>query len=554
MVARKILQPLITVGGLLVGLSVVAATLRRGPRLPEVATKPALYQASDFQLTLKRLNSQLAGAAQQAGLETAEAADNLAIARRLSLALVGSGMSLEEVRGFSNIPEEQQIRWWTSYLLQDQRWANYFAERLARAYVGTNDGPFLLFRRGKFNAWLSDQLAADTPYDQIVKEMLSAEGLWTDTPQVNFITATMDDANRNRGDPVRLAGRVSRAFLAQRIDCLQCHDDFIGNLTFGSSSHTTSGMQEHFHELAAFFAGTALPKIPFQGIKEDGRKYEFEFLGDSQASVVTPGVPFAPNLLPDAGKPRERLARWVTHPKNLAFSRATVNRVWALMFSRPLVEPVDNIPLFEAVPVMLDTLAHDFSQHGFDLKRLIRLIAESDGLHRASRADSEITPQHEDVWAAFPVTQLRPEQVAGSIQQACKLTTLDGSSSLITRLKTLGDSQSFLKRFGDRGEDEFNSEAVTISQRLVMMNGKLTGDGTKQDLINNASTRIATLVSDDARAVRAAYLATLNREPSTAELSKFEAYLQDKKGNARSRAVGDIYWAMINSTEFSWNH
>lgn len=554
MVARKILQPLITVGGLLVGLSVVAATLRRGPSLPEVATKPALYQASDFQLTLKRLNSQLAGAAQQAGLETAEAADNLAIARRLSLALVGSGMSLEEVRGFSNIPDEQQIRWWTSYLLQDQRWANYFAERLARAYVGTNDGPFLLFRRGKFNAWLSDQLAADTPYDQIVKEMLSAEGLWTDTPQVNFITATMDDANRNRGDPVRLAGRVSRAFLAQRIDCLQCHDDFIGNLTFGSSSHTTSGMQEHFHELAAFFAGTALPKIPFQGIKEDGREYEFEFLGDSQASVVTPGVPFAPNLLPDAGKPRERLARWVTHPKNLAFSRATVNRVWALMFSRPLVEPVDNIPLFEAVPVMLDTLAHDFSQHGFDLKRLIRLIAESDGLHRASRADFEITPQHEDVWAAFPVTQLRPEQVAGSIQQACKLTTLDGSSSLITRLKTLGDSQSFLKRFGDRGEDEFNSEAVTISQRLVMMNGKLTGDGTKQDLINNASTRIATLVSDDARAVRAAYLATLNREPSTAELSKFEAYLQDKKGNARSRAVGDIYWAMINSTEFSWNH
>lgn len=554
MVARKILQPLITVGGLLVGLSVVAATLRRGPSLPEVATKPALYQASDFQLTLKRLNSQLAGAAQQAGLETAEAADNLAIARRLSLALVGSGMSLEEVRGFSNIPDEQQIRWWTSYLLQDQRWADYFAERLARAYVGTNDGPFLLFRRGKFNAWLSDQLAADTPYDQIVKEMLSAEGLWTDTPQVNFITATMDDANRNRGDPVRLAGRVSRAFLAQRIDCLQCHDDFIGNLTFGSSSHTTSGMQEHFHELAAFFSGTALPKIPFQGIKEDGREYEFEFLGDSQASVVTPGVPFAPNLLPDAGKPRERLARWVTHPKNLAFSRATVNRVWALMFSRPLVEPVDNIPLFEAVPVMLDTLAHDFSQHGFDLKRLIRLIAESDGLHRASRADFEITPQHEDVWAAFPVTQLRPEQVAGSIQQACKLTTLDGSSSLITRLKTLGDSQSFLKRFGDRGEDEFNSEAVTISQRLVMMNGKLTGDGTKQDLINNASTRIATFVSDDARAVRAAYLATLNREPSTAELSKFEAYLQDKKGNARSRAVGDIYWAMINSTEFSWNH
>ena len=83
--------------------------------------------------------------------------------------------------------------------------------------------------------------------------------------------------------------------------------------------------------------------------------------------------------LPICGRPRQRLARWVTHPENRAFARATVNRVWALMFGRPLVEPVDEIPLKNSLenpyPPGLETLADDFIIHKFDLQRLIRVIA-----------------------------------------------------------------------------------------------------------------------------------------------------------------------------------
>ncbi len=100
--------------------------------------------------------------------------------------------------------------------------------------------------------------------------MVSSEGLWTDKPQVNFVTATMDEANDGRGDPIRLAGRTSRAFLAQRIDCLQCHDDFLDKLNFGTQESPILGQQEHFHALAAFYSGTAA-KNPFQGIAEDNR-------------------------------------------------------------------------------------------------------------------------------------------------------------------------------------------------------------------------------------------------------------------------------------------
>jgi hypothetical protein len=453
---------------------------------------------------------------------------------------------------------------------------------LSRAFVGTDGGQFLLFRRRKFTMWLSDELMKGTPYDQIVHTMLSGEGLWTDTPQVNFVTATMDESSR--ADPIRLAGRTSRAFLAQRIDCLQCHDDFLGTLNFGTTENPVDGQQFHFHELAAFFSGTAISDPAFQGIREDNEPYKFTYLGEDEEQVIMPQVPFFTELLPkskphDDGtsqdeastrseepaeknpekrgshdKPRKRLAEWVTHPENRALARATVNRIWALMFSKPLVTPVDSIPLDGNTPPVLDSLAEDFAEHGFNLRRLIRQIIETDAFQRASRANFVVTKKHEDNWAVYPLTQLRPEQVAGSVVQSAKLTAIDDSSSIVTKLQSFGALQQFMKRFGDRGEDEFDSEAVTIPQRLIMMNGNMVQERTKADPIANASSRIADIVSDNEQAIRLLFLATLNREPSATEAEVYLEHLRDNYGNTRRRALGDIHWALMNSTEFSWNH
>jgi hypothetical protein len=553
---RRLLQPLLMGSAILTAMAVAGASLTNRPAIrtqPPLATQ-ALHRDPGFRNTLAILDQQLTAIAQHAELETAAAADTLTIARRLSLALIGSGMSLEEIRALQTIPPAKQLAWWTDYLLADERWADYFAERLTRAWVGTEDGPFLLFRRRKLNFWLSEQLQTGVAYDKIVRSMLSAEGLWTDTPQVNFITATMDDASRGRGDPIRLAGRTSRALLAQRIDCLQCHDDFLGQLNFGTVDDPRGGLQTDFHQLAAFYAGTALADPVFRGIKEDGREYKYQFLGETVERSVEPAVPFYPQLLPADGKPRQRLAAWVTHADNRAFARATVNRVWALMFSRPLVEPVDSIPLDNSVPPMLDTLASDFVQHDYDLRRLIRLIATSAAFTRDSRAEFAIHEAHERAWCVFPLSQLRPEQVVGSLFQASKLTAIDSTSSIATRLAVFDGTQKFLKRFGDRGEDEFASDAVTISQRLVLMNGNLVAERTKADLINNAATRIAAIVADDRQAIELISLSILNRRPTELELQTFCGHLEGKRRQTRQRGMGDIAWAMLNSTEFSWNH
>ncbi|MEM8736100.1 MAG: DUF1549 domain-containing protein, partial [Planctomycetota bacterium] len=293
---------MLTFGTVLACVTVVAATLRRRPAIEPPDGVERHYREADFAAAVAQANSELALLPQSANLDTATQAKNEVIARRLSLALVGSGLSLEELRALSLVKPDRQIRWWTTYILEDNRWADYFAERLSRAYVGTDEGPFLVFRRRKFRMWLADHLREETPYDQIVRTMLSSEGLWTDTPQVNFVTSTLDEDQRC--DPIRLAGRTSRAFLAQRIDCLQCHDDFLGELNFGTEEDTIDGVQQHFHELAAFFSGAALADPVFQGVRDDDEPYQFMYLGESEEETVEPQVPFAQHLLPTEGKPR----------------------------------------------------------------------------------------------------------------------------------------------------------------------------------------------------------------------------------------------------------
>jgi Protein of unknown function (DUF1553)/Protein of unknown function (DUF1549) len=551
---RRIFKSLLLLSVIVFGIAIALSALRSRSKIRPDSVKVQDFSTLDLRHVVDRANDDIEKLIDAAKLPTSTQADNLTLARRISLGLVGNGLSLEEIRAFESVPEAQQIEWLTNYLLQDRRWSDYFAERFSRAMVGTDEGPFLLFRRRRFNAWLSEKLHQGIGYDQIVREVIASEGLWTDTPQVNFLTASMSEENQRKCNAIVLAGRTSRTFLAQRIDCLQCHDDFVDQHNFGSPDEPIPGAQTHFHQLAAFYGTTGLLDNPFSGIRDIGGEYKTKLLGDEEEETIDPKVPFSQELLPDKGKPRQRLADWVTHKDNKAFSRATVNRVWALLFSRPLVDPVDSIPLDDSVPQIMESLAQDFAKHHFDIRRLIRVIVSLDAFQRDSRADFEVTADHEAAYAVFPITQLRPEQVSGCMIQASKLSAINADSSVFVRLARFGATNDFLRDFGDRGIDEFQSDAITISQRLVMMNGQLVADRTKEDIVANASTRIAQMVSDNDKAIKIIFLSVLGRYPSSNECEQLKAHLHEKFGSERARAVDDIYWAMLNSTEFVWNH
>jgi hypothetical protein len=488
---------------------------------------------------------------QAAALEPSGPADWRTVSRRVALGLIGTGVSLEELSELEALPEPHRVDAWVEKLLGDPRWSSYFAERLSRSWVGNEDGPFILFRRRRFNTWLSDQLAGGRPYDQIVREMVTANGFFTDKPAVNFLTSTYNTAQENRGDPIRLAGRTSRSMLGVRIDCLQCHDDFLGNVSLGDEAR--DGQQIDFHRLAAFYSGATLNGL--RGVYDDGKPYDYQLLHEDKAETIEPAVPYGAEYLPADGSPRERLAGWITSPQNRQAARAATNRIWALVTGKPLVEPVDDIPLHAPGSEALNALADDFVAHGFDIRRLIRVITRTRAFRLDSRADFEVTPEIEAQWAVFPLTRLRPEQVAGAIIQAARLTAIDADSSLLERLIKFTQTNDFLTRYGDTGEDQFRQDSVTVTQRLILMNGQVVGERTEENPVLNASSQINILARTDEQALESIFLAVLNRLPSEKEAAHFLPQLTAASAEgARGRAIEDQYWVLLNCSEFSWNH
>jgi hypothetical protein len=496
----------------------------------------------DLGHTVQKIDDLLARLWAEQQLEPAPRAGDLLIARRLALSLMGTIPSVEEIRWLESLPEAERTERWLNRIFSDRRYSDYVAERLARALVGTDDGPFLLYRRRRFVTWIADQLHSNRPYDEIATELIADAGLWTDRPATNFVTANIKPDSDEDPDASRLAGRVARAFLGVRIDCAECHDHPFDHWK-----------QQDFQQLAAFFAQT---KRSFTGIADRGGEYEVDDRTTGERKTVAAEVPFQPELVPANGTRRQQLARWVTHPKNDAFARAMANRAWAILLGRPFVEPIDNVPPRGEQTTVLDLLADDFVEHGYDLRRLLSVITGTRAFQLDSRGvgGQELTTQHVEHWAAFPMTRLRPEQVAGGLLQSASLSTIGYQSHILARFARQISQSEFIKRYGDTGSDEFDSRGGTIPQRLLLMNGDLVKDKTKADLMANAASRIAALAPDEEKAVEVSMLAVLSRRPEKEESEYLRARFSETKAKSRKERMEDLYWTLLNTSEFSWNH
>lgn len=472
------------------------------------------------------------------------------ILRRLSLALHGSIPSLEEIRRFEadQRPDVEKLNEWTRRMLADPRFADYFAERLARAFVGQEGGQFIIFRRDRFVAWLSEQLRQDTPYDEIVRQMISSEGIATDRPAANFVIAAVNEGDL---DENKLAGKTVRAFLGQRIDCAQCH-----NHPFDDWK------QSQFEGLAAFYGQATYTIVGVEDKpirKGKPVEYEVEDRQTLEKRTVKEAVPFLDERLTADGSRRERLAAWITHPTNRRFERAIANRVWGFLFGRAYIEPVDDLRDPPDEPDVLDLLGRDFREHGYDLKRLVQVIAMSAPFRRDSAYADEVARDEQQLetaeteWALFPLIRLRPEQLIGSILQATSLQTIDQNSHLVMRAIKFFQSGDFVREYGDLGENELADRGGTIMQRLLLMNGNLASEATQKKPLLSAVNRIDSLSSTNEKRVETAYLVCLTRRPTANETAHFVSQMTDNRFE-RGQIAEDMYWVLFNSTEFSWNH
>ena len=463
------------------------------------------------------------------GVAPAERADDLTVLRRLSLALHGTVPSLEEIRAFEADPRPNRLAHWTGRLLEDDRFAAYFAERLARAYVGTEQSPFLVFRRDRFVGWLRRALRAQRPFDEVVRAMIADRGLWTGRPATNFITRAVVDGQVNAD---QLAGQTVRRFLGQRIDCAQCHDHPYDDWT-----------QAQFAGLAAYYRRT---EIGPGGI------------GDTATSTLSPAVPFGADWIagraPASGA-RAQLAAWVTHPSNRRFTRATVNRVWALMFGRPYSSPIDDLPdPDDDDQSVLDILGDDLQQNGYDLRRLVFIIASTRVFRLTSGpATSSPRPIPKHAWACYPLTRLRPEQVVGALLQAASVRTIDRDSHWLVRAVRFIRERDFVQEYGDLGADELAEQPGTIPQALLRLNGKLFQELTHAQPFG-AVGRVSAFARNDEACLETLYLSFFTRRPTADERDYFLPILAGTTGDERGRRVEDIAWTLANAAEFSWNH
>lgn len=560
------------------------------PTGPSLAVSPTPNTpGSQVDEAIARLDAALERRWQAAGARPANPAEPLTVVRRLTLVLAGTIPSLAEIRAFEARNPAEAVRWWRDTLLADRRHHDYFAERFARGYVGTHIEPPNVFRRDIFVDWISRQLAADRPYDEWVREMIAATGIWTEAPAANYLTATCDFNTYEGPDKIQLAGRTAQAFLGVNLECAECHDHPFEQWT-----------RDDFRGLAAFFANTR--RTSYGGLRDLERlptdlspaPKRAAMLGPvdktakngSMAAPVpatdivlnpslqgplpvtapapgngapdrdaAPRVLFAATLLPAEGTERERLAAWITAPDNRAFARTLVNRVWTLLMGESLVGTVANVPVAGPFPEELELLVDDFVEHGRSVRRLCQVITGSRVFLLDSRArdESRGSSNEKTNWTAYPVTRFRPEQEASAVLQVGHLDPYGAGTLFPARVRDAIGHLRFREQFGDLGEKEHSDSSASVTQKLLLMNGDLVTRNTSSSPLA-ASSLVALFAPDDASAIEIAYLATLTRRPTPPESDHFTQRLAGKTGPARIEAMADLYWSLVNSAEFSWNH
>jgi hypothetical protein len=255
---------------------------------------------------------------------------------------------------------------------------------------------------------------------------------------------------------------------------------------------------------------------------------------------------------PTAGTRRAQLSRWLASAGNPYFAKATVNRVWAHLFGKGLVDPVDDLGDHNPAshPAVLDLLAADFAASGFDLRRLVRILVRTDAYQLSSEVGSDGGSQR-DQFAAMHVKSLSAEQIYDCLLRAtCRRGAGDGPASS----GELAERQEFIARFDapTQGATEFQGG---IPQALTILNGRLVADAThleKSDLL--AALADSRFLTTDDR-IDVLYLATLSRRPRDDERARLAAYFGPDSAAAGSRRkLADVLWALLNSSEFILNH
>ncbi|MDX1945673.1 MAG: DUF1549 and DUF1553 domain-containing protein [Pirellulaceae bacterium] len=483
--------------------------------------------------------------AQQRSLQLAPAplATDAVFLRRVYLDLIGTLPTEAEAREFLDSTAADKRARLIDKLLERDEFASFWALKWADVMRGNRN---TVSQRGvhSLHRYLVDHFAADRPFDALAREMLTSLGNTLQEPAASFyrIARTPEDAAEGFG----------QLFLGVRLGCARCHNHPFEALT-----------QTDYYGLAAFFA-----RVKLKG-KQFGRDDEIVYLvrqGEVQHPLtrknlepVVFGVA-AGTLTPDDDR-REKLADWLTGPGSRQLARSTVNRIWAHLLGRGIVEPVDdfrdtNPP---ANPELLDALSDDFIRGGYRFRPLIRTIANS----RAYQLSAERGPQSPQ--AADParyftratVRMLTAEQVIDAISAAVGVPEEFAGYPVGTRAIELAEGavdnhflMAFSRPIRDAACDCAREEDPSLGEALHLLNNSRL-----VERISSPESRLGKWLAEKrppAEIIESLYLCALSRRPTAAEIKLAESHLADVGDSAEG--LRDLQHALLNASEFLLRH
>jgi hypothetical protein len=472
------------------------------------------------------------------------AADDAEFLRRVSLDLIGLPPTPEELRAFVEdktdsltkrsrmvdrlIARPEYVDHWTL------KWGDLL--QVSRRYLGDKG-------MWEFREWIRGAIAQNKPYDQFVYELLTARGSSYENPAANFFRVT-----RNAKASME---KTTQLFMGVRLVCTQCHDHPFEKWT-----------QNQYYEMTAFFGSVGL-KPGFQSGDEIvyDKREEYEIKHPKTGRVVAAkylvasiGAPPIPNT----SERREALVEWLTSKDNPFFARAIANRVWSYFLGRGIIEPVDDIrasnpPANEA---LLEALTRDLTDHGFDLRHLMKTIVNSRAYQAGIQTNVWNAEDKVNFSHAVP-RRLGAEELMDALALAAGSRPKFPEVPPDTKAEEFPDphvgKDGFLDVFG-RPARESSCECerrsdISMPQALNLVNGRTIGDA-----IADPKGRVAKLIlagASDRAIVEDLYLGALSRYPTAKEYDAAFTFL--KSGSSHAAWAQDLLWSLVNSKAFLYN-
>jgi len=492
------------------------------------------------------------------GVKPVGPADDSTFFRRVHLDLVGRIPQIDHVSDYleDDRPDKQKI--WVDKLLDSEAFAEHFSNiyrTLILPQVENQQAQFLI---GGFDKWLQKKLQENTPFNTLVHELLTSSNRQNFNQPNDFNNpspAAFYAANENK--PENLAGASARLFLGVKIECAQCHKHPFADWT-----------RTQFWEFAAFFQnidgnnGLAQP-VPIDEKGQPAKKVEPKNPNEGPTIAIpkTDQVVKAKFLDGTAPKwaagmdPRKEMADWITSKANPYFAKITVNQLWHYFYGTGLVDPFDDFG--EHNPAsheeLLDELAEQFVQNGYDLKYVIRAIVHSKTYQLGSRPLSSAQKKEDDepeslrLFTRMPLRALTGEQIFDSLALVMDY-KVDRTKPAFSLVPT--PREEFVSKFASPENKRVDVHS-SILQALHLMNGKFMANATSLEKNKNLKDIVDSNV-DVASKVSTLYRMALSRQPRPEELNRMVRYVTGNKD--QGQALADVLWVLLNSAEFTVNH